>query len=158
MVRSHLPRLPHAGFRYKQQPDCLPGRFSHRRTTPPTGADLFSRAGLDMQAMHERNAHNFPLDLAAARATPVALVAPANGEAASGKLGKTEQRPMEPRCRGDFQERCRRSGPVQATFRKGNSSSVVVSSSGSLIQTTSGCRQQRTDRDHRLGWRSLACS
>jgi photosystem II P680 reaction center D1 protein len=29
--------------------------------------------------MHERNAHNFPLDLASAEATPVALVAPSIG-------------------------------------------------------------------------------
>jgi len=29
--------------------------------------------------MHERNAHNFPLDLAAAESTPVALTAPVVG-------------------------------------------------------------------------------
>jgi len=29
--------------------------------------------------MHERNAHNFPLDLAAAESTPVALTAPTVG-------------------------------------------------------------------------------
>jgi len=29
--------------------------------------------------MHERNAHNFPLDLAAAEQTPVALTAPTIG-------------------------------------------------------------------------------
>ena len=29
--------------------------------------------------MHERNAHNFPLDLAAAESTPVALTAPSVG-------------------------------------------------------------------------------
>jgi photosystem II P680 reaction center D1 protein len=29
--------------------------------------------------MHERNVHNFPLDLAAAASTPVALTAPAIG-------------------------------------------------------------------------------
>jgi photosystem II P680 reaction center D1 protein len=32
-----------------------------------------------MEVMHERNAHNFPLDLAATAATPVALTAPAIG-------------------------------------------------------------------------------
>jgi photosystem II P680 reaction center D1 protein len=32
-----------------------------------------------MEVMHKRNAHNFPLDLAAAEATPVALIAPAIG-------------------------------------------------------------------------------
>ena len=44
-----------------------------------TWADVLNRAGLDMEVMHERNAHNFPLDLAAAEATPVALTAPAIG-------------------------------------------------------------------------------
>jgi photosystem II P680 reaction center D1 protein len=29
--------------------------------------------------MHERNAHNFPLDLASAETTPVALIAPTIG-------------------------------------------------------------------------------
>jgi photosystem II P680 reaction center D1 protein len=29
-----------------------------------------------MEVMHERNAHNFPLDLAATTPTPVALTAP----------------------------------------------------------------------------------
>ncbi|KPQ35508.1 MAG: hypothetical protein HLUCCA11_07360, partial [Phormidesmis priestleyi Ana] len=29
-----------------------------------------------MEVMHERNAHNFPLDLAAGEAAPVALSAP----------------------------------------------------------------------------------
>ena len=44
-----------------------------------TWADILNRAGLGMEVMHERNAHNFPLDLAAAETTPVALVAPAIG-------------------------------------------------------------------------------
>jgi photosystem II P680 reaction center D1 protein len=44
-----------------------------------TWADVLNRAGLGMEVMHERNAHNFPLDLAAAEATPVALIAPAIG-------------------------------------------------------------------------------
>ena len=39
----------------------------------PTWADVLNRAGLGMEVMHERNAHNFPLDLAAAESTPVAL-------------------------------------------------------------------------------------
>jgi hypothetical protein len=30
-----------------------------------------------MEVMHERNAHNFPLDLAAGEAAPVAITAPA---------------------------------------------------------------------------------
>ena len=41
-----------------------------------TWADVLNRAGLGMEVMHERNAHNFPLDLAAAESTPVALTAP----------------------------------------------------------------------------------
>ena len=44
-----------------------------------TWADVLNRAGLGMEVMHERNAHNFPLDLASATATPVALSAPAIG-------------------------------------------------------------------------------
>ena len=44
-----------------------------------TWADVLNRAGLGMEVMHERNAHNFPLDLAAADSTPVALVAPQIG-------------------------------------------------------------------------------
>ena len=44
-----------------------------------TWADVLNRAGLGMEVMHERNAHNFPLDLAAAESTPVALTAPAVG-------------------------------------------------------------------------------
>ena len=44
-----------------------------------TWADVLNRAGLGMEVMHERNAHNFPLDLATAESTPVALSAPAIG-------------------------------------------------------------------------------
>jgi photosystem II P680 reaction center D1 protein len=44
-----------------------------------TWADVLNRANLGMEVMHERNAHNFPLDLAAAESTPVALIAPAVG-------------------------------------------------------------------------------
>ena len=44
-----------------------------------TWADVLNRAGLGMEVMHERNAHNFPLDLAAAESTPVALTAPSIG-------------------------------------------------------------------------------
>jgi len=40
---------------------------------------VLNRAGLGMEVMHERNAHNFPLDLAAAQSPPVALSAPAIG-------------------------------------------------------------------------------
>ena len=41
-----------------------------------TWADILNRANLGMEVMHERNAHNFPLDLASATSTPVALKAP----------------------------------------------------------------------------------
>ncbi|MEQ8462812.1 MAG: photosystem II q(b) protein, partial [Coleofasciculus sp. E1-EBD-02] len=41
-----------------------------------TWADVLNRANLGFEVMHERNAHNFPLDLAAGEATPVALTAP----------------------------------------------------------------------------------
>ena len=44
-----------------------------------TWADILNRADLGLEVMHERNAHNFPLDLAAATSTPVALTAPAIG-------------------------------------------------------------------------------
>jgi photosystem II P680 reaction center D1 protein len=44
-----------------------------------TWADILNRAGLGMEVMHERNAHNFPLDLASVEAAPVALTAPAIG-------------------------------------------------------------------------------
>ncbi|MBI4781701.1 MAG: photosystem II q(b) protein [Oscillatoriophycideae cyanobacterium NC_groundwater_1537_Pr4_S-0.65um_50_18] len=42
----------------------------------PTWADLLNRANLGIEVMHERNAHNFPLDLAAGEAQPIALKAP----------------------------------------------------------------------------------
>jgi photosystem II P680 reaction center D1 protein len=45
----------------------------------PTWADILNKAGLGMEVMHERNAHNFPLDLAAAESTQVALTAPSIG-------------------------------------------------------------------------------
>jgi photosystem II P680 reaction center D1 protein len=42
-----------------------------------TWADVLNRANLGMEVMHERNAHNFPLDLATGEAVPVALKVPA---------------------------------------------------------------------------------
>jgi photosystem II P680 reaction center D1 protein len=45
----------------------------------PTWADILNKAGLGMEVMHERNAHNFPLDLAAAETSSVALTAPSIG-------------------------------------------------------------------------------
>ena len=45
----------------------------------PTWADVVNRANLGFEVMHERNAHNFPLDLASAESTSVALTAPQIG-------------------------------------------------------------------------------
>jgi photosystem II P680 reaction center D1 protein len=45
----------------------------------PTWGDVLNRANLGMEVMHERNAHNFPLDLASAESTTVALTAPTIG-------------------------------------------------------------------------------
>ena len=42
-----------------------------------TWADIINRANLGMEVMHERNAHNFPLDLASGEVLPVALTTPA---------------------------------------------------------------------------------
>ena len=47
--------------------------------TIPTWADVLNRVDLVLEVVHERNSHNFPLDLAAAETTPVALTAPAIG-------------------------------------------------------------------------------
>ena len=45
----------------------------------PTWGDVLNRANLGMEVMHERNAHNFPLDLASTATSEVALLAPAIG-------------------------------------------------------------------------------
>jgi photosystem II P680 reaction center D1 protein len=45
----------------------------------PTWADMLNRANLGLEVVHERNAHNFPLDLAAATTTEVALIVPQIG-------------------------------------------------------------------------------
>eukprot|EP00977_Amphora_coffeiformis_P007759 scaffold1695_cov167-Amphora_coffeaeformis.AAC.29 len=42
-----------------------------------TWADIINRANLGTEVMHERNAHNFPLDLASGEVVPVAMQAPA---------------------------------------------------------------------------------
>jgi photosystem II P680 reaction center D1 protein len=41
-----------------------------------TWADVLNRANLGFEVMHERNAHNFPLDLAGGQAVPIAMQAP----------------------------------------------------------------------------------
>jgi ATP-dependent DNA helicase RecG len=54
-------------------------------------------------------------------------------------LGRSEAATLlSPAVAGDFQERCRRLAPIQAACRNSSSSLAVVSSGGSLIQTTSG--------------------
>ena len=53
------------GFNFNQSVIATGGRVV------PTWADVLNRANLGMEVMHERNAHNFPLDLAAIEATPV---------------------------------------------------------------------------------------
>ncbi|MFN6258039.1 MAG: hypothetical protein ACK4ZZ_18555, partial [Microcystis sp.] len=40
-----------------------------------TWADLLNRAGIGMEVIHERNAHNIQLDLASVEQAPVALTA-----------------------------------------------------------------------------------
>ena len=63
------------GFNFNQS-----NRVESQGRVVNTWADVLNRAGLGMEVMHERNAHNFPLDLAAAsESTPVALTAPAIG-------------------------------------------------------------------------------
>jgi photosystem II P680 reaction center D1 protein len=44
-----------------------------------TWADVLNRANLGFEVQHERNAHNFPLDLASSSTAEVALVAPQIG-------------------------------------------------------------------------------
>jgi len=59
------------GFNFNQSVVDSQGRVIN------TWADIINRADLGMEVMHERNAHNFPLDLAAGEVLPVALTAPA---------------------------------------------------------------------------------
>jgi len=59
------------GFNFNQSVVDSQGRVIN------TWADILNRANLGMEVMHERNAHNFPLDLAAGESLPVALTAPA---------------------------------------------------------------------------------
>jgi photosystem II P680 reaction center D1 protein len=42
----------------------------------PTWADVINRANLGIEVMHERNVHNFPLDLAALDITPIGMKSP----------------------------------------------------------------------------------
>jgi len=53
--------------------------MDNRLTPIPTWADILNRANLGFEVIHERNAHNFALDLAAVNQTSVALTAPSIG-------------------------------------------------------------------------------
>merc|ERR1712127_702488 len=59
------------GFNFNQSVVDSQGRVIN------TWADIINRADLGMEVMHERNAHNFPLDLASGDVLPVAFTAPA---------------------------------------------------------------------------------
>ena len=61
------------GFNFNQSLLSSDGRVIN------TWADILNRANLGFEVMHERNAHNFPLDLASVESTPVALTAPTIG-------------------------------------------------------------------------------
>jgi len=58
------------GFNFNQSIIDSEGRVIN------TWADIINRADLGMEVMHERNAHNFPLDLASGEVCPVAMNAP----------------------------------------------------------------------------------
>ncbi|KAL7568885.1 hypothetical protein ACA910_015533 [Epithemia clementina (nom. ined.)] len=58
------------GFNFNQAVIDSQGRVIN------TWADIINRADLGMEVMHERNAHNFPLDLASGEVLPVAMTAP----------------------------------------------------------------------------------
>ncbi|MEM8675155.1 MAG: photosystem II q(b) protein, partial [Cyanobacteria bacterium P01_G01_bin.67] len=58
------------GFNFNQSVMDSQGRVVN------TWADILNRANLGFEVMHERNAHNFPLDLASGEQAPVALTAP----------------------------------------------------------------------------------
>ena len=55
------------GFNFNQSVVDSQGRVIN------TWADIINRADLGMEVMHERNAHNFPLDLASENIFPIAL-------------------------------------------------------------------------------------
>ena len=53
--------------------------LDHQGRVVNTWADVLNRGGLGIEAMHEHNVHNFPLDLATIHSQPVALTAPVIG-------------------------------------------------------------------------------
>ena len=58
------------GFNFNQSILDSQGRVIH------TWADVLNRAGLGIEAIHERNVHNFPLDLASEEIQPLAFITP----------------------------------------------------------------------------------
>merc|ERR1711866_226 len=58
------------GFNFNQSLIDAQGRVIN------TWADILNRSNLGMEVMHERNAHNFPLDLASDKSFPVAFSSP----------------------------------------------------------------------------------
>ena len=56
------------GFNFNQSILDSQGRVIH------TWADVLNRAGLGIEAIHERNVHNFPLDLASEEIQPLAFI------------------------------------------------------------------------------------
>ncbi|MCX5932067.1 MAG: photosystem II q(b) protein, partial [Cyanobacteria bacterium] len=61
------------GFNFNQSILDAQGRVIN------TWADVLNRGNLGFEVMHERNAHNFPLDLATSEVVPLALTAPTIG-------------------------------------------------------------------------------
>ena len=53
--------------------------LDHQGRVVPTWADVLNRANLGLETIHERNSHQFPLDLAFSSGSEVALVAPSVG-------------------------------------------------------------------------------
>ena len=53
--------------------------LDHQGRVINTWADILNRADLGLEVIHEKNSHQFPLDLATANTIPVALIAPAIG-------------------------------------------------------------------------------
>ncbi|KAF3675379.1 putative NADH dehydrogenase [ubiquinone] 1 beta subcomplex subunit 10-A-like [Capsicum annuum] len=62
VLRLSLGVQKSSGFNFNQSVVDSQGRVIN------TWADIINRANLGMEVMHERNAHNFPLDLAAIEA------------------------------------------------------------------------------------------
>jgi len=58
------------GFNFNQSVLDAQGRVIN------TWADLLNRSNLGIEVMHERNAHNFPLDLASGTPFPVSIISP----------------------------------------------------------------------------------